>query len=288
MKMAFRFSGIFLSLGYLLVISLWKTMPVQVEWGFCLLLLATLGIPHGAADHLVAQKLASQANKSFETFSFIGKYLLVMLLYGSLWYVSPLLSFLIFIAISVFHFGDLETSGKQNLHLSRIQYYLSLVRSMILGTGILGFILSQHAQEVSRILQNFDLGVVISFDALPVSFYILCILVGYQKDHKTYFIHTAITLLIGTYLPILPAFICYFAGCHAVYSLKVLSTSLEINLTTLYKRLIPFTCLALFMGTIYVGFVSEEKWLAHAFIFLSILTLPHFILMHQITIKKPE
>ncbi|MHA8092780.1 Brp/Blh family beta-carotene 15,15'-dioxygenase [Aquirufa regiilacus] len=288
MKMAFRYSGIFLSLGYLLVISLWKTMPVQVEWGFCLLLLATLGIPHGAADHLLAQKLASQANKTFGIFSFLGKYLLVMLLYGSLWYVSPLLSFLIFIAISVFHFGDLETSGKQNLHLSRIQYYLSLVRSMILGTGILGFILSQNAQEVSRILQNFDLGVVISFDALPVSFYILCILVGYQKDHKTYFIHTAITLLIGTYLPILPAFICYFAGCHAVYSLKVLSTSLEINLTTLYKRLIPFTCLALVMGTIYVGFVSEEKWLAHAFIYLSILTMPHFILMHQITIKKPE
>ncbi|MEY4987198.1 MAG: hypothetical protein RL567_977 [Bacteroidota bacterium] len=288
MKMVFRFSGIALSLAYWGIISLWKTMPVEVAWGFCLFLLATLGIPHGAADHLVAQKLASRANKSFGIFSFIGKYLLVMFLYGSLWYISPLISFLLFIAISVFHFGDLETSNQQNPHLSRIQYYLSLVRSMILGTGILGFILSQHAEEVSPILQNFDLGVVISLNALPMGFYILCILVGYQKDHKTYFIHTAITLLIGIHLPILPAFMCYFAGCHAMYSLKILSTSLETNLTTLYKRLIPFTCLALFMGIIYVGFVSEEKWLAHAFIFLSILTMPHFILMHQIIIKKPE
>lgn len=288
MKMAFHLSGIALSIAYLIGISLWKTMPVQVEWGFCLFLLATLGIPHGAADHLVAQKLAIQEKKSFRIFSFIIKYILVMFLYGCLWYISPLISFLIFIVISIFHFGDLETSSKRSNHLSPIQYYISIIRSMILGLGILGFILSQHAKDVSAILQKFDLGVVISIDTLPVGFYIVCILAGYQKDHKIYFIHTAATLFIGTFLPILPAFMCYFAGCHSVYSLKALSNTLEIPLASLYKRLIPFTCIALFMGTLYIGFVSEEKWLAHAFMFLSILTLPHFFLMHQIIINKPE
>ncbi len=285
---AIRFSGIILSVGYWMMASLWKTMPIQVELAFCIFLLALTGIPHGAADHLVAEKLANQENKSFSLPGFVSKYLSVMMLYGILWYFSPLISFVLFIAISVFHFGDLETSFTEKSTQSGIAYYFSLLRSLVLGIGILGFILSQHASEVSNILLQFKLGIRVSFDELPVGVYIVCILLGYQKEHKIYFIHTAITLLIGTYLPILPAFMCYFAGCHAVYSLRVLSTSLEISMRNLYLRLIPFTSLALGMGVIYVSFVNQEKWLAHAFMFLSILTLPHFFLMHQITFKKPE
>jgi Brp/Blh family beta-carotene 15,15'-monooxygenase len=285
---AFRFSGIILSVGYWMMASLWKTMPNLVEWAFCLFLLALTGIPHGAADHLVAEKLANQAHKSFSLLSFIGKYLSVMMLYGILWYFSPFISFVLFLAISVFHFGDLETSFTEKPSQTGIIYYFSLLRSFVLGVGILGFILSQHALEVSNILQQFKLGIRVSFDALPVGFYIFCILLGYQKEHKIYFIHTAITLLIGTYLPILPAFMCYFAGCHAMYSLRVLSITLEISMRTLYLKLIPFTCMALGIGVIYVSFVSQEKWLAHAFMFLSILTLPHFFLMHRIALKKSE
>lgn len=284
----FRFSGILLSVGYWMMLSLWKTMPNQVEWGFCLLLLTLTGIPHGAADHLVAEKLAIQANKSFSLFAFMGKYLAVMMLYGIFWYISPFISFIIFIAISVFHFGDLETSYTKKSPQTGSPYFLSLLRSLVLGTGILGFILSQHALDVSNILQQFKLGIQVDFDGLPMGFYIICILLGYQKEHKIYFIHTAITLLIGNYLPILPAFMCYFAGCHAVYSLRVLSTSLAISMRALYLKLIPFTCLALGMGVIYVSFVHQEKWLAHAFMFLAILTLPHFFLMHRIAFKKLE
>lgn len=279
-------AGILLSLGYWLLISLWSTMPIQIEWGFCIFLLASLGIPHGAADHLVAQKLAKQENKNFNLWVFIGKYLAVMLLYGILWYYFPLLSFILFIALSVFHFGDLETTSKPKMNASGIKYVGEIVRSFILGIGILGFILSQHQLEVDKILQNFNLGVGIPFYRIPTGLYILCFLIGYQKEHRTYFIHTGITLLIGTLLPILPAFMCYFAGCHAMYSIRVLSLSLNLSPRALLSKLLPFTLLALIMGFAYLFLVSREKWLAHAFIFLSFLTLPHFFLMHQITPQK--
>ena len=285
---AFQYSGIMISVGYWMLMNLWKTMPIQVEWGFCLLLLAITGIPHGAADHLVAEKLAFRANKSFSLSIFIIKYLSVMLMYGIVWYFFPLLSFILFILISVFHFGDLETTFTTKSNLSGIRYLLEIIRSLILGAGILGFILSQHAVEVSNILQHFNLGVTIPVDTFSGGFYLFCILLGFQKEHQTYFIHTAVTLLIGTYLPILPAFMCYFAGCHAIYSLRVLSTSLAIPLASIYRSLLPFTGLAFLMGALYVCIVSQDKWIAHAFMFLSILTLPHFFLMHQISVKKRE
>lgn len=288
MSILYRNAGIGLSITYLILTSVWKNMPIQFEWGFCLALLGFLGIPHGAADHLVAGQLAMAHKKSFSIYSFILKYILVMLAYGILWQFFPLVSFIIFIGISVFHFGDLETTYTPKMDHSGVIYLVNLVRSLILGIGILGFILSQHANEVNIILQNFNLGVHVPLDALPIGFYIICILVGFQKEHTTYFIHTAITLLVGTFLPILPAFMCYFAGCHAIYSLRVLATSLNFSLGQLYVHLLPFTLVALVMGATYVSFVNQEKWLAHSFIFLSILTLPHFFLMHKIATQRPE
>lgn len=287
MKQLSHFSGIGLSFAYWILISLWNTMPIEMEWGFCVLLLASLGIPHGAADHLVAKQLSSGSGKPFNFFVFIVKYLSVMLIYAMLWYVSPLISFIIFIGISVFHFGDLETSVKSKTEVKGLKYSWEILISLMLGIGILGFILSVHAQEVQLILQSFDLGHSIPIDYLPPAFYLVCIFIGYQKTHASYFINTGITLLIGIYLPILPAFMCYFAGCHAVYSLRILARSMNLSLKKLYLQLLPFTFLAFALGIGYILIINPSKWLAHSFIFLSILTLPHFFLMHKIAIRKP-
>jgi Brp/Blh family beta-carotene 15,15'-monooxygenase len=287
MKYLLQSAGIVFSLGYLGLSSVWEDMPVQVEWGFCAVLLATLGIPHGAADHLVAEKLAHAEQQSFHLPMFLVKYLSVMAAYLLLWYISPLVSFGVFIAISVFHFGDLETTAVESRAQVGLPYYLQILRSFVLGVGILGFILSQHAQEVTPILQKFDLGITLDVETLPAGFYVVCMLLGFQKEHTVYFIYTGITLWIGIYLPLLPAFLCYFAGCHSMYSLRVLATSLECGMWKLVGQLVPFTLAAISLGTIYLYLVSPQKWVAHAFIFLSILTLPHFFLMHKIIPKRP-
>ncbi|WP_395784534.1 Brp/Blh family beta-carotene 15,15'-dioxygenase [Aquirufa sp.] len=287
MKYLLQSAGIVFSLGYLGLSSVWEDMPVQVEWGFCAVLLATLGIPHGAADHLVAEKLAHAQQQSFQLPMFLVKYLSVMAAYLLLWYISPLVSFGVFIAISVFHFGDLETTAVESRAQVGLPYYLQILRSFVLGVGILGFILSQHAQEVTPILQKFDLGITLDVETLPAGFYVVCMLLGFQKEHTVYFIYTGITLWIGIYLPLLPAFMCYFAGCHSMYSLRVLATSLQCSLWKLVGQLVPFTLAAISLGTIYLYLVSPQKWVAHAFIFLSILTLPHFFLMHKIIPKRP-
>ena len=286
MKYLFQSAGILFSLGYLGLSNVWKDMPVHVEWGFCAALLATFGIPHGAADHMVAEKLAHAQQKSFHLPMFLVKYLSVMAAYGILWYISPLVSFGVFIAISVFHFGDLETTSDESRAQAGLPYYLQILRSSVLGVGILGFILVQHSQEVTPILQKFDLGIPLNVETLPAGFYVVCMLLGFQKEHTVYFIYTGITLWIGLYLPLLPAFMCYFAGCHSMYSLRVLMATLEVTLGQLYLKLLPFTMLAILIGIVYVILVSPEKWLAFAFIFLSILTLPHFFLMHQIIPKR--
>jgi Brp/Blh family beta-carotene 15,15'-monooxygenase len=88
----------------------------KIEWGFAGILMFVLGIPHGAGDHLVVKKWREAHGMPFSILRFMGMYLGVMVLYALLWYFLPALSFILFILISVFHFGDLEEkeSGDDN------------------------------------------------------------------------------------------------------------------------------------------------------------------------------
>lgn len=282
MKNLYASLGIISSLIYwVLALLIENNKQLDLVYGACLLVL--LGIPHGAVDHLVAQRLAENKKKSFSLLGFISSYLGIMLAYAICWQFFPNTSFLVFIAISIFHFGDLEITSKPTEAQSNGQYWIQILRSCLLGLGILGFILFSHPKEVNAILMNLPKGFAYQLVEFPSYFFLGLMLLGFQKEHTKYFINTAITLWIGSYLPLIPAFMCYFGACHSTYSLRVLSESLPLAFGKLYLKLIPFTLLALVMGLAYLFFVSQEKWLAHSFVFLSILTLPHFFLMHQIS-----
>jgi len=101
-------------------------------------------------------------------------------------------------------------------------------------------------------------------------------LVGFQKEHTSYFINTLLTLIIGMYIPLIPAFMCYFGACHSMYSLRVLSNSLQMTFGQLYQKLIPLSLFAIILGIAYISFVDSEKWLAHAFIFYRFSPYPFF------------
>lgn len=255
---------------------------------FGALMLILLGIPHGAVDHLVAQRLAEQKKENFNLALFIIKYLGIMLAYGVCWHFFPQVSFILFIGISIFHFGDMESTRTHSAIKSTGAYILQIVRSSLLGLGILGFILTSHRDEVNAILANLPMGTSYRLGSISTYYFLGMMLLGFQQEHTSYFINTLLTLIIGMYIPLIPAFMCYFGACHATYSLRVLSESLKMTFGQLYQKLLPLSLVAIILGIGYISLVDSEKWLAHAFIFLSILTLPHFFLMHQIARKTQD
>jgi Brp/Blh family beta-carotene 15,15'-monooxygenase len=284
MKNLYSSLGVFASLFYL-VVSFFLVENKLFDYIFAGLMLVLLGIPHGAVDHLVAERLAKQKNESFTLAPFIMKYLGIMFAYGVCWQFFPQLSFILFIGISIFHFGDIESTKTYSPIQSTGKYILQIVRSSLLGLGILGFILTSHREEVNAILVNLPMGSSYRLGTISTYYFLGMMLLGFQKEHASYFINTLVTLLMGKYIPLIPAFVCYFGACHAMYSLRILSDSLQMTFGQLYLKLLPLTLVAIILGIAYVSLVNSEKWLAHAFIFLSILTLPHFFLMHQIAHK---
>jgi Brp/Blh family beta-carotene 15,15'-monooxygenase len=278
-----NYVGALFTLLYLLSYLVVGPWDKSVDYVLAGILLFTTGIPHGAGDHLIAQKIASRENLTFHLKPFILYYVGIMLAYAVLWYITPLISFIVFMAISVFHFGDMEDLAE----IEPKKTYVNLARTVFLGAGILSFILFSHWGEVVEIVIRMEVPIPAK---LPVTFLYLSLvflLLGFQKKNATHFINTFITLVIGYFLPLIPAFICYFSCCHAVYSFIGMKNHLELTFFELYKKLVPFSLGALFLGSIYMILVSKDLQIYPVFIFLSLLTLPHFLLMHKL-IKRPN
>ena len=246
-------------------------------------LLLTIGIPHGAGDHLIAAKIAQRENLTFHLRPFIVYYLGIMLAYAALWFVTPLLSFIIFIAISVFHFGDMEDTQPVESNKT----WINLAQTLCLGSGILSFILISHWSEAFEIISSMQVKVPPNLPEFSLFISLLFLILGFQKKNFHPFFNTFFALVIGFFLPLIPAFICYFSCCHAITSFEGMRKHLEMGIVELYKKLIPFSAGALLLGIVYMKLVANDLEVYPIFIFLSLLTLPHFLLMHKL-IKRPN
>lgn len=278
-----NYVGAIATLLYLLSYKLIGPWNNEIDHCICGFLLLIIGIPHGAGDHLIAQKIAKRENLTFHIKPFILLYVGIMLAYAVLWYITPLISFVIFIAISVFHFGDMEDLDE----IEPKQTYISIARTVFLGSGILSFILFSHWPEAVEIISKMQVAIPAT---IPDSFQfasIILLALGFQKKNFSSFLNTFLTLIIGYFLPLIPAFICYFSCCHAIYSFMGMKNQLELTFFELYNKLIPFSIMAFFIGIGYIFLTAKDLQLFPIFIFLSLLTLPHFLLMHKL-IKRPN
>lgn len=277
-----NYVGAILTLLYLFSYKLLGPWSNEIDLYLCGFLLLIIGIPHGAGDHLVAQKIAKRENLTFHLKPFIVYYLGIMVAYAALWFITPVVGFVIFIAISVFHFGDLE-----DVHpVDSSNTWLNLVKTICLGSGILSLILVSHWSEVLEITTAMQVNLPKNLPPFSLLFSLLLLSLGFQKKNFHPFLNTFFALVIGFFLPLIPAFICYFSCCHAITSFVGMRNHLEMKTWELYKKLIPFSIGALLLGIIYMNLISKHLEIYPIFIFLSLLTLPHFLLMHKL-IKRP-
>jgi Brp/Blh family beta-carotene 15,15'-monooxygenase len=270
-----RFFGSIITIGYCGVYFLVEPSNPYFEWAFTGIFMFLLGIPHGAGDHLLIKKWKKDQGLTFSLLRFTGSYLAVMLLYGLLWYYFPKTSFVIFILISIFHFGDFENEVLGNESIR------AFCQKMSLGLGILGWLIYFHYAEVKLVLGDMIWVLPAQLPTYLPFLFFLCIILGFRRQGIYRYFNTLITIFLGCFLPLLPAFVCYFAACHAVYSLRDMSEHLQIKTKSLLAKLLPFSCLSFLMGFIFLKVNSNIHVIYYFFIFLSLLTMPHFWLMHQ-------
>ncbi len=260
-----------------------------------------LGIPHGAADLLVATKNEVEKNKHFSKRSFHINYMSRMVLFGLLLWVLPMVGIVLFILFAAYHFGETDINKyKENSLLGKI-YVTSY------GIVILAVMLLSHARQllpmsgIFHSLDNQELLInsieryrLFIFLAIILTFLILT---GFYFHYIQATIKSGV-LMIGQLfillfilynLPPLLGFVFYFVGWHSVLSLKYIVEYLSKDGLTTGKRIahqIIFYSLLAIGGMIVFAaaglfFFHKSAPTFYIFLGLAVLTAPHMHIMQD-------
>lgn len=250
------------------------------------ILLCTIGIPHGANDHLYRKE-----QNWWGMLKFLALYLGIIAAYALLWYFIPLAALLIFFMVSFHHFGQ---SNFENEHIKYIP-------SILWGVILLAFPVVLNLEEALFIFKamigkgNFNEFI---YDTSPLALtnwqiatllllgaaYLISIYI-YQKQHFFKYLLQLILVSFWYFItPLLFGFIVVFCLWHALQSTQ----HQVIFYTQHYQKLkrdffiamLPFSFISLAGFGFYLYFFDFN--IGQAFILLSLITLPHVIVMHRL------
>lgn len=271
---------------------------------FCFGLLAFVGIPHGALDHLIEQEHSLRQAQPFSLTRFIAKYVFMIAAYGLGWMVFPVLSFILFLLISALHFGETDLEQAPDTG------YWSLTR-LLAGGFVLAFILINHADEVTPIIAR-----IVENDTLTMQVWngairhggsllrgwvtLLGVLAMLAYGHQPIpvngwrLVRLAMVVSLTYTLPLLPAFMLYFGGWHSLSSFGTIVSYLQQSphpgqsIWKIWRQSIPFTLLAfgflIACTNVWNSYIPTIDPIPYLFILLSTITLPHIKVMHQLNV----
>ena len=293
---------ILLSIGIALLLLQQFIYPFSAQVQFVLFIagIVLLGIPHGAADMLVATENAPN-KKAFSPKRFHFNYIARLAAFALLFWLFPVATNLLFIAIAAFHFGETDLIQFNSTKISGKFFVTSY------GILILFVIILPHFETLKPLCALFKSGkqneMFISFiydfryqilissgiSFLTISaWYILTNNVKINEIGK-FFIEYATLLIVLYFLPMILGFTFYFVLWHSVFSLKNIFSYLNKNGLTsriAIAKEIGFYSILSFGGFMIFGctgflFLGNNELIAYVFLFLAVLTAPHMQVMHN-------
>ena len=259
-----------------------------------LFLILSLGISHGALDHIKGKKLLRILNYKL-TIIFYIFYILIGLIIILLWLLFPKILLFVFLIVASFHFGK-EDSEFINYKTNKELIYF--FKGSLIITAPLLFHKSETLEIFNNLNFNISQNLLISNEFLYlfilISFF-ANILISFNKqiDTKSILIMDFISILLLNYFlnPIL-AFTVYFCFLHSIrHSFKL---SNELNRNDFIKgfkefiiKAIPLTILTGILFLISLLYLKNYYLLDSAiskviFIGLASLTFPHILLEYLI------
>lgn len=272
----------------------------QVQFILFIAGIILLGIPHGAADMLVATENAS-GKKSFSATSFHLNYITRLAVFALLFWLFPVVTNILFIGIAAFHFGETDLNRFNTTSMSG-KYFITFY-----GILILLVIILPHFETIKPLCALFKSGkkneMFIAF-IYDYRFYILIfsgviffiISLWYMLTNAIkftelgkFFAEYTTLLFVLYHLPMILGFTFYFVLWHSLFSLKnifrYLSKDGLISPIAIAKQ-ISFYSIISFAGFIIFGstgflFFDNNMLIAYVFLFLAVLTAPHMQVMHN-------
>lgn len=260
------------------------------------------GIPHGAVDHL-AYMHGTDNRGGFKQFLYF--YVRVMGFYALLWLLLPGVSLLLFLGLSFYHFGQSQLAHIHLPERSFLKRSLYFLWGMLLLLAMIGFNWGESALILDSLgaypgkawINQASFGVFSyvfwALTGLNISLWVYAWGQGHFKTPSLLYELGVLCLLVALcyYCPLKIAFTIYFALWHApqaiqaeIWSLKELSP--QFDWRRFFREALPFSLLS-FVGIGLLIFLSQllksqiSPYLLF-FISISILTLPHMLVMESV------
>ena len=244
-----------------------------------------MGIPHGALDGAISVTLGFTKSIHLQV-RFIIIYLLVATLVVVVWYFLPVFSLIVFLIVSVFHFGCGDLNWKNN----KLYYICGYAHGGLIVLGII-FFNKDKVDHLFSILSGNQLYLLWNFLYVALLVWIsslVLILYNYKKItfSKNYIRVLTLMVLVISLLPPLQAFAIYFCLIHSIHHIKRIMPTL-LNFMEKKKILylmIIFSVLSWLGGGIaYYILLNLNSYtdtiIKVTFIGLAALTFPHMILV---------
>lgn len=251
----------------------------------CGVALCVIGIPHGANDYLYRN---DQSNVGL--IKFLIRYIGIMALYLLAWWLLPVFALAIFFIISLHHFGQSNFENQQVWHIPSLLWGIWILLLPVLlhyNEAILIFksMVSFNVYEGDLVSQRIKLEIWQVLIMLIFSVIYIASLFFYERRNIIpYTIQFVLVTIWFTLTPLLFGFIIVFCLWHSIQSLQhqasyfkeVFSKSTRAFL----YAMLPFSVIALFFFCMYV--VLFDFNISLSFVLLSLISLPHVIVMHQL------
>ncbi|MGM0479415.1 MAG: Brp/Blh family beta-carotene 15,15'-dioxygenase [Bacteroidota bacterium] len=269
------------------------TIADQLLLSFPLILF--LGLPHGAIDNVLFLR-----NKSEGNIKFITVYVMMVLAYIALWFLSPTTAYILFLLLSAYHFGQSQFSHylKRSNRLIKLLYFSW---GVTLLSGLVYFN-QADIKQISASINFIDIKVLhgenlmfLLFLISSISAGILLILMTIKGilTTETLAMETLVLFLIQVCFVLMPLFLGFTLYFVVLHSLKVLQEEYtylfkvksKSSLLKFIKLLAPLSILSIF-GTIalFSLIYFELLPIGYGYLFLIIIssiTFPHIFVMEK-------
>lgn len=255
-----------------------------------------IGIPHGAADNHICQDVMHRCHMKW----FYALYILAAAAYGALWLAAPSIALVLFLAISVYHFGQSSlfylrlpegAPQKKAAYLVWGSFYLvppilyRYEEARLVVTTLLGFdpltaaTAETWAPLVSGVLLTVMAGALLTFRFFHV------ITTGEVVREV---VSAAVLYSLYITAPLYVSFIVYWAFWHSLNSALEITTlwergRLRKQIRAFTRKTLPLT-LVTFAGMALIfavagAYGSRASLIAVFFVFIAAVTLPHMVIM---------
>lgn len=262
-----------------------------------------IGIPHGAIDHIMAAEIFGLNQTLKDHLLFYSSYLLIMLVVAALWYFIPVAGMILFLAISIYHFGQADMEDFM------VRKPLNWIWHYARGILIIGLIVFVNPEASYPIMADaMQISQSSFYEWMPnatiasgiiIVGYALISLFGYWQNRFSNigtFVYDSLVLsgLLIITGPLI-GFALYFALWHSAGHIHEMQEFFEskgksLSLSGFYLKAFPFTAVSIvglaLLVAVNSAFGLEEQFLSLMFILISVLTLPHMFIVDRMYAEK--